>query len=105
MAKVKLSGTLPKGMANGLSALAERLARMPRETQFIVATVAPKTMTVDLFGGGEPEYELIILTIEGVLDTDDRSKLTRMLERAAEQRRGRNPDQLDGLDLTGEQTQ
>lgn len=104
MAKVTLSKTLPKGTANGLVDLAGRLARAPRETQFVVLMATPTKMKVDLHGG-EPEYELSILAIEGVTDAEDRARLTRMLERAAERRRGRNPDQLDGLDLTGEPTQ
>jgi hypothetical protein len=97
---VKLSSTLPKGLANGLNDLSEHLRHNPRAVYFIVATVAAKSMTVDLHGGGEPQYELTIVAVEGVHNTDDRAEITRMLERAAELRKGRNPDQLDGLDLT-----
>ena len=84
----KLKSTLPKGDANGLGPIAERLLRDPHGMHAIIAIVdCPKTeIDHDL---GEQIPVIRIRRVEGIL-RGDRDMAERLMRRSLEHRTGRS---------------
>lgn len=83
----KLNGTLPKGEANGMQALARDLIDSPHDVHVIVALVDCKRITTDN-DSGEVEPTARIRRIE-VISEDDKPFVSKMMRRALERRTGR----------------
>lgn len=82
----KLNGSLPRGSANGLDAIARRLIDNPQEVHVVIALVDCKRITTDA-DTGDVEPTARIRRIETVTG-DDKTLAATMLRRALERRTG-----------------
>jgi hypothetical protein len=82
----KFSGTLPKGDANGLTALSQQLLRNPKGTHIIVGVIDVKTITTDV-DTADQTATVRFRRVEAI-HPEDADHAVRMMQRAAERRTG-----------------
>ncbi len=82
----KFSGTLPKGDANGLTALSNQLLKNPKGTHIIVGVIDVKTITTDV-DTADQVATVRFRRVEAI-DPEDADHAVRMMQRAAERRTG-----------------
>lgn len=82
----KFSGTLPKGDANGLNALANQLLKNPKGTHIIVGVIDVKTITTDV-DTADQQATVRFRRVESIAP-QDADHAVRMMQRAAERRTG-----------------
>jgi hypothetical protein len=83
---MKLQGTLPKGDANGLEAIASALVARPRGLHVVIAVVDVKKITTDS-DDGSAEPTVRIRRVE-VIPPDDKEAAEKLMRRALERRQG-----------------
>jgi hypothetical protein len=82
----KFSGSLPKGDANGLTALSQQLLRNPKGTHIIVGVIDVKTITTDV-DTADQTATVRFRRVEAI-HPEDADHAVRMMQRAAERRTG-----------------
>jgi hypothetical protein len=82
----KFSGSLPKGDANGLTALSQQLLRNPKGTHIIVGVIDVKTITTDV-DTADQQATVRFRRVEAI-HPEDADHAVRMMQRAAERRTG-----------------
>lgn len=85
---MRLSSRLPKGDANGLGPLVQKLLDDPEQVQVVVALVDCQKITDDI-DSGDRIPTLRVRRIEGVTDSGDRERLRMILVREYERRTGK----------------
>lgn len=82
----KFSGVLPKGDANGLTALSNQLLKNPKGTHIIVGVIDVKTITTDV--DTSDQVATVRFRRVETIHPDDADHAVRMMQRAAERRTG-----------------
>lgn len=88
MAGISLSGVLPGGDQDGLSAIMSDLIRDPKRMHFALAIIDTRKIITDA-DSGEVRPVVRVRRIEIVADADDQQVARRLMTRALDRRTGR----------------